>query len=80
MTMLEAPLPRKMFRIPGIVSAARKLLRQSFSNQDEVGVTLHDCDGAHFLGDPNSTLQFTIEVQSKLFYQRLLRRGDLGVA
>ncbi len=80
MTMLEAPLPRKMFRIPGIVSAARKLLRQSFSNQDEVGVTLHDCDGTHFMGDPNSTLQFTIEVQSKLFYQRLLRRGDLGVA
>ncbi len=80
MTRLEAPLPRKMFRIPGIVSAARKLLRQSFSNQEEVGVTLRDCDGSHFMGDQQSTLQFTIEIQSKLFYQRLLRRGDLGVA
>ena len=80
MTRLEAPLPRKMLRIPGIVSAARKLLRQSFSNQEEVGVTLHDCDGSHFMGNQQSTLQFTIEIQSKLFYQRLLRRGDLGVA
>lgn len=80
MTTLEALLPRKMFRIPGIVSVARKLLSQSFSNQNEVGVTFRDCDGTHFMGDPNSTLQFTIEVQSKLFYQRLLRRGDLGVA
>jgi len=69
-----------MLRIPGIVSAARKLLRQSFSNQEEVGVTLHDCDGSHFMGNQQSTLQFTIEIQSKLFYQRLLRRGDLGVA
>ena len=80
MTTLEALLPRKMFRIPDIVTAARKLLSQSFSNQNEVGVTFRDSDGTHFMGAPNSTLQFTIEVQSKLFYQRLLRRGDLGVA
>ena len=80
MTKLEALLPRKMFRIPGIVSVARKLLSQSFSNQNEVGVTFRDCDGTHFMGAPDSTRQFTIEVQSKLFYQRLLRRGDLGVA
>ena len=64
MTKLEALLPRKMFRIPGIVSVARKLLSQSFSNQNEVGVTFRDCDGTHFMGAPDSTRQFTIEVQS----------------
>ena len=80
MTMLQVPLPGKMIRLPGIVSAARKLLRQTFAKQTEVGITFNDCDGTHFMGDPQSTHQYTVEIKSKLFYQRLFRRGDLGVA
>ena len=80
MAMLEAPLPKKILRIPGIVSAARKLLRKTFSKQEDLGITFNDCDGTHFMGTTQSTQQFTIDIKSKLFYQRLLSRGDLGVA
>ncbi|MGC6448860.1 MAG: class I SAM-dependent methyltransferase [Pirellulaceae bacterium] len=80
MSTLQAPLAKKLIRIPGMAYAARKLLRRLFSGQDGVGVTLHDSDGVHYMGSTNSTLQVEIEVHSKQFYQRLLRRGDLGVA
>ena len=80
MVTITPPHSRKLVRIPGTATIARKLLRNAFGQQNQVGITLKDPDGTHFVGSSDSMQQYTIEIRSKLFYQRLLSRGDLGVA